>query len=117
VAEPGAVVDVVRAETGTDEFLEEICLFVGALRRAEPGDRPWASRGVDLGQATCDEVQRLVPARLAEVRKDLRVVDEAPRLAAAVSVAATLSASAAPVSPVISTVVPSDIFRQRPFGV
>ena len=39
VTQPGAVVDVVRAEPGAQELLEEVGLFVGALGRAEPGDR------------------------------------------------------------------------------
>ena len=39
VAQPRAVVDVVGAEAGADQLLEEVGLLVGALRRAEAGDR------------------------------------------------------------------------------
>ena len=83
VAQPRAVVDVVGAEARADQLLEEVRLLVGALRRAEAGDRLRAVLGVDPLQAPRDEVERLLPARLAEVRHDLAVVDQAARLAAA----------------------------------
>jgi len=38
MAEPGAVVDVVGAEAGAHEFLEQIGLLVRALGRAEAGE-------------------------------------------------------------------------------
>ena len=71
VAQPGAVVDVVGVEAGADELLEEVGLLVGALRRAEPGDRGRAALGVDLAQPPGDQVQRLVPGGLPEVRQHL----------------------------------------------
>ena len=43
VAQPRAVVDVVRAEARADQLLEEVGLLVGALRRAEAGDRAGAA--------------------------------------------------------------------------
>ena len=39
VAQPGAVVDVVVAEAGAHQLLEQVRLLVGALRRAEPRER------------------------------------------------------------------------------
>ena len=39
VAEPRAMIDIVRAEAGAHELLEQIGLLVGALRRAEAGER------------------------------------------------------------------------------
>ena len=42
VAEPGAVVDVVAAEPGADQLLEQVRLLVRPLRRAEPGQGPAA---------------------------------------------------------------------------
>ena len=81
VAQPGAVVDVVGVEAGPDQLLEEVGLLVGALRRAEPGDRGRAALGVDLGQPPGDQVERLLPGGLAEVRQHLVVVDQAARLA------------------------------------
>ena len=51
VAQPGAVVDVVGVEAGADQLLEEVGLLVGALGRAEAGDRGRAVLGVDLASA------------------------------------------------------------------
>ena len=42
MAQPGAVVDVVGAEAGAHQLLEQIGLLVGALGRPEPGQRPAA---------------------------------------------------------------------------
>ena len=83
VAQPGAVVHVVGVEAGPDQLLEEVGLLVGALGRAEAGDRGRAAGGVDLGQPAGHQVQRLLPGGLAEVRHDLGVVDQAAGLAAA----------------------------------
>src|SRR5262249_1807906 len=97
VAEARAVVDVVRPEARTDQLLEEVGLLVGALRRAEAGDGAGAALGVDRLEARGGEVERLLPGRLAEVRHDLLVVDEAARLLApaAVLVAAHVRAQRA----------------------
>src|SRR5262249_40761048 len=81
----GAVVHVVRVEAGADELLEEIGLFVGALRGAEAGDRARAVLGVDPHEAQRDEVEGLLPRRLAEVREHFGVVDEAAGLTAALA--------------------------------
>src|SRR3954454_11086328 len=88
VAQARAVVDVVRPEAGADELLEKVGLLVGALRRAEAGDRRRAVRRVDLLQAARGELERLLPRRLAEVGEDLVVVDEPARLALLVGLAA-----------------------------
>ena len=45
VAEPRAVVDVVGAEAGAHQLLEQIGLFVRALGRAEAGERVAGRRG------------------------------------------------------------------------
>ena len=91
VAQPGAVVDVVGVEAGADELLEEVGLLVRALRAAEPGDGGRAAFRVDLGQPARDEVQRLFPGRLPEVRQHLGVVDQAAGLAAALAALALLA--------------------------
>ena len=83
VAQPGAVVHVVGVEPGPDQLLEEVGLLVGALGRAEAGDRGRAAGRVDLGQPAGHQVQRFLPGGLAEVRHDLGVVDQAAGLAAA----------------------------------
>ena len=96
VAEPGAVVHVVGVEPGPDQLLEEVGLLVGALGRPEAGDRGRAVLAVDLGQPPGDQVQRLLPGGLPEVRQHLGVVDQAARPAPAPPLAllATLPAVA-----------------------
>src|SRR2546430_8345919 len=81
VAQPGAVVQVVGVEAGPDQLLEEVGLLVGALRRPESGDRAGPAIRVDIGKAAGDQVKRLLPGRLAEVRQHLVVVDQAAGLA------------------------------------
>src|SRR3954454_8595195 len=98
VAQARAVVDVVRAEARADELLEEVGLLVGALRRAEAGDRGGTVRVVDRLQAARGDVERLLPRGLAEVGEDLVVVDEAARLLLLVGLTA-------------------DVVRQRALGV
>ena len=78
VAQAGAVVDVVGAEAGPDQLLEEVGLLVGALRRSEAGDRAGTVAVVDRLEPGGGEIECLVPGRLAEVRHDLVVVDDAP---------------------------------------
>ena len=75
VAQPRAVVDVVGAEALADQLLEEVGLLVGALGRAEAGDRLAAVARVDRLQAGRRLVERLLPGRLAEVLADLLAPD------------------------------------------
>ena len=103
VAQARAVVDVVGVEAGADQLLEEVGLLVGALGRPKAGDRPGSAVGVDLGEPPRDEVERLVPARLAERRHHLVVVDESAGLAPALRPSAGL--------------VAADVHRQRPLRV
>ena len=95
MAEPGAVVDVVRAEAGADELLEEVGLLVGALRRAEAGDRARPAGGVDLPQPARHQVQGLVPGGLPEGGHDLVVVDQPAGLALAAALVARPCTAAA----------------------
>ena len=76
VAEPRAVIDIVGAEAGAHQLLEQISLFVRALGRAEPGQRLGAVAVADLLQARGGAVERLFPGRLAEMRPRIRRVDE-----------------------------------------
>src|SRR3989442_4216189 len=69
-----AMVDVVGAERAADHAHEEIVLLVRALGRGEARERVAAARALDAEQLLRDEVQRLVPARLAE-----RLVPGRPR--------------------------------------
>ena len=66
VAEPRAVIHVVRAEHGADEFLEEVVVLVRAFGRAETGHARGAVRIKDFPQRIRRQVQGLFPARLAE---------------------------------------------------
>ena len=70
MAQPGAVVHVVRAKRAAYELLKQVGLFVGALGRAKTRHRPQApARGgaehcaLEAGSSS---VQRFVPAGLAE---------------------------------------------------
>jgi hypothetical protein len=72
VTEPGAVVHVVGPEAGPDELLHEIRFLVGALRGAEPREPLRAVPVADAGEARGRGIQRLLPARLAEVGEWIR---------------------------------------------
>ncbi|GBD42222.1 hypothetical protein HRbin39_01611 [bacterium HR39] len=74
VAQPRAVVDGVVAEDRAHELLDQIGLLVGALGGAEGGERPAALPFEDALQARRREIQRLLPARLAEVRPRVLVI-------------------------------------------
>ena len=67
VAQPGAVVDVVGAEAGAHQLLEQPGLLVRALRAAEAGEHAGAVGVEQAAQAGGGEVERLVPACRAEV--------------------------------------------------
>ena len=78
VTQPRAVIDVVGAQGGPHQLLEEVRLLVGALGRAEAGEGAGAVGFLDLAEPPRDEVERLVPGRLAEGRQDAGVIDDAP---------------------------------------
>ena len=61
VTEPGAVVDVLRAEHLPRELLDEIRLLVAPLRRREATDRVDAVFVLNLAESAGDVVERLVP--------------------------------------------------------
>ena len=74
MAQARAVVDVVGAEAGAHQLLKQVGLFVGALGRAETGQGVAAVAVADGLQAVGRHVQRLLPARLAEMgQRVLRV--------------------------------------------
>src|SRR6185295_16018982 len=66
VAEPGAVVHVVRAEARADQLLEEVGLLIRALRRAEAGHGRGPTVLVDRAEAVGHQAERLLPRGLAE---------------------------------------------------
>ena len=65
MAQARAMVDVVGAETGAHQLLEQVGLFVRALRRAEAGKRE-AILILYFEQTGSSEIKRLFPARFAE---------------------------------------------------
>ena len=71
VAQTRAVIDVVRAEAGAHQLLEEIRLFVGALGGAEAGERSLAVRVPDLAKSVGGDVERFFPGGFAEHSRQL----------------------------------------------
>ncbi len=66
MTETGAVIDVVGLEAQPHQLLEQIGFLVGALGRAEAGQRLAAVFGAGLHQAGGGALHRLFPGRLAE---------------------------------------------------
>ena len=70
-----AVIDVVGAEPLADQLLDEVRLLVGALGGTEAGERRPAVPVTNGGEPARGAVQRLLPARLAEMGEEVRRVD------------------------------------------
>ena len=66
MAQARAVVDVVGAEAGAHQLLEQVRLLVAALGRAEAGERRRSVPVADAHQSARGQVERLVPGGLAE---------------------------------------------------
>ena len=75
VAEPGAVIDIVGAETGAHELLEQVGLLVRGLGRAETGERLGAVAIANFFQARGRAVERLLPGGGAEMRPGIGGID------------------------------------------
>ncbi len=69
------MIDIVGAEAGAHQLLEEIGLLVGALGGAEAGERFAAMLVADALQARCGAVERLFPAGAAEMRPGIGRID------------------------------------------
>ena len=76
VAQPRAVVDIVGAEAGAHQLLEQIGLFVRALGRAEAGQRARAVAVADFLQAGSGALHRLFPGGFAEMRERVGRIDQ-----------------------------------------
>jgi hypothetical protein len=61
VAQPGAVIDIVGAEAGADQLLEEIGFLVRALGRAESGEGARTLAVADRLEAGAGAVERFLP--------------------------------------------------------
>ena len=75
VTQPRAVIDVVGAEPGAHQLLEQIGLFVRPLGRAEPGQTLAAMFVADAPQTGGGAVERLLPRRGAEMRVRVGRID------------------------------------------
>ena len=75
VAQARAVIDVVAAETGAHQLLEQVGLLVGALGRAEPGERALPIPVADQREPRGGAVERLLPGGLAEMGERVGRVD------------------------------------------
>ena len=65
MADPRAGIDIVVAEAGADQLLDEEGLLVGAARRGDAADRALAIFGLDAAELGRGMRDRLVPAHLA----------------------------------------------------
>ena len=83
MAQPRAMIDIVGAEPGANQLLEQIGLLVRAFGRTEPGERlrPPSSRG--SAQPRRGEIERLLPGRFAEMRPGIGRIDLIVRILAA----------------------------------
>ena len=75
MAEPRAVVDVVRTEAGAHELLEEIGLFIRPFRRAETGERARTVLIANSFERAASECKRFIPRRFAEHGAGIRWID------------------------------------------
>ena len=77
VAEPRAMIDIVGAEAGAHQLLEQIGLFVRAFGRAEAGQRvAEPSRSRMVFRPDGGTVERLVPGGGTEMRPRIRRIDD-----------------------------------------
>src|SRR5688572_27586006 len=67
MTEPRAMVDIVVGEARAHQFLEQIGFFVRAFGGAESGERTIAIALADAPQARGGAIERLFPARFAEM--------------------------------------------------
>ena len=70
------MIDIVGAEAGAHQLLEQIGLLVRALGGAEAGERRRAVAVADFHQALGGAVHRLFPAGLAEMRPGIGWIDQ-----------------------------------------
>ncbi len=70
------MIDVVGAEAGAHQLLEQIRLFVGAFGRAEARQCARAVAVADFHETGSGALHRLFPGRFAEMRPGVRGIDE-----------------------------------------
>src|SRR5579883_2405136 len=69
------MVDIVGAEAGAHQLLEEVSLFIRALGRAEANERATAMLVANALQARRRAIERLFPGSLAEMRPGIGGID------------------------------------------
>src|SRR5204863_530028 len=82
MTKPGTMIDVIGVKAGAHELLEEVSLLVRGLGGAESGKRAAASRIADVLQSRRGTIERLVPARNAEMRPRIGGIDDIVRFLA-----------------------------------
>ena len=70
------MIDVVGAEGGADQLLEQIGFFIRALGRAETGERTGTVLLFDRSEPVRDQVQGFIPRSFSESRHDLGIIDD-----------------------------------------
>ena len=76
------MIDVVGAQPGTDELLEQVGFFVGSLGRTETGQGIAAVGVTNRGQSVSDQCECLVPGRFTKGGQNSFEIDQATGLAA-----------------------------------
>src|SRR5712692_3666289 len=82
MAEPGAVIDIVGAETGAHQLLKKIGLLVGTLGGTKTSERPGAVAIPNSFQAGGGAVERFLPSRGPEMRPWIGGIDRIVRVLA-----------------------------------
>ena len=75
MAQPRAVIDIVGAEAGAHQLLEQVGFLVRALGRAEAGERLDPLLVADPDQPPGRDVERLLPGSFAEMRERVGGID------------------------------------------
>src|SRR5262249_23581776 len=76
MAEARAVIDVVRAEAGADQFLEQIRLFVRSLCGAETRERAFPVSIANITKTARRQLECLFPSRFAKHLVPLLRIDD-----------------------------------------
>src|SRR6266849_826877 len=75
MTEPRAVIDIVGAEAGAHQLLEQISLLVRAFGRAETRERAGAVLVANMLQSRGSTLQRLLPRSGPKVRPGIARID------------------------------------------
>src|SRR5262245_29935755 len=76
MAQPRAMVDIVGAEAGAHQLLEQIGLLIRTFGGAEAGERARSVPVADLYQALGGAIERLLPGGRTEMRPRIGRIDQ-----------------------------------------